>query len=322
MNVIIIFLVLGFIPSVFIGIERGWTYSVQAGFLSGKPPQGGTLFLDLVLGTAGELIILSSCSRSYFFCYLLGMKDVSASPQVRPHATEPILTFQIELTLDGISQEFNETFSIYIIGVDLDNYFLFPVEAPVTVNCLEGTIIDQDSKSSLLLALLTMSIEFSLTNDDFRQNEANALMEIHIAKDGVLANPVRFRLKPMTVLEAERLGVFNFTRPADDSVSPSIAGKVQHVSPTSFHNFFGTDKNDFNATALNVTFPADEAMNIADVLETIPIVDDKINESHEQVFVIALEVLEAVNSDLITITRSNSLGRIIDNDGEPLSGLT
>ena len=156
-NVIIIFLVLGFIPSVFIGIERGWTYSVQAGFLSGKPPQGGTLFLDLVLGTAGELIILSSCSRSYFFCYLLGMKDVSASPQVRPHATEPILTFQIELTLDGISQEFNETFSIYIIGVDLDNYFLFPVEAPVTVNCLEGTIIDQDSKSSLLLALLTMS---------------------------------------------------------------------------------------------------------------------------------------------------------------------
>ena len=167
-----------------------------------------------------------------------------------------------------------------------------------------------------------VGVEFSLTNDDFRQNEANALMEIHIAKDGVLANPVRFRLKPMTVLEAERLGVFNFTRPADDSVSPSIAGKVQHVSPTSFHNFFGTDKNDFNATALNVTFPADEAMNIADVLETIPIVDDKINESHEQVFVIALEVLEAVNSDLITITRSNSLGRIIDNDGEPLSGLT
>ena len=51
-------------------------------------------------------------------------------------------------------------------------------------------------------------------------------MEIHIAKDGVLANPVFFMLKPMTVLEAESLGILNFTRPADDDVSPSIAGKV------------------------------------------------------------------------------------------------
>ena len=59
-------------------------------------------------------------------------------------------------------------------------------------------------------------------------------------------------------------------------------------------------------------------MNIADVLETIPIVDDEIDEAHEQVFVILLEVLEAVNSTLITITRNNSIGRIIDNDGESL----
>ena len=45
---------LGFIPSVFIGIERGVTYSVQAGFLSGKPPQGGSLNLNLVPGTASK----------------------------------------------------------------------------------------------------------------------------------------------------------------------------------------------------------------------------------------------------------------------------
>ena len=45
---------LGFIPSVFIGIERGVTYSVQAGFLSGKPPQGGSLNLNLVHGTASK----------------------------------------------------------------------------------------------------------------------------------------------------------------------------------------------------------------------------------------------------------------------------
>ena len=67
-----------------------------------------------------------------------------------------------------------------------------------------------------------------------------------------------------------------------------------------------------------MTFPADEAMNIADVLATIPIVDDEINEAQEQVFIILLEVFEPVNLDLITITRSTSFGRIIDNDGEVL----
>ena len=46
--------VLGFIPSVFAGIERGVSFSVQAGFLSGKPPQGGNLNLNIVLGTAGK----------------------------------------------------------------------------------------------------------------------------------------------------------------------------------------------------------------------------------------------------------------------------
>ena len=51
-------IVLGFIPSVFIGIERGVTYSVQAGFLSGKPPQGGSLNLNLVLGTASKAFFL------------------------------------------------------------------------------------------------------------------------------------------------------------------------------------------------------------------------------------------------------------------------
>ena len=70
-------------------------------------------------------------------------------------------------------------------------------------------------------------------------------------------------------------------------------------------------------------FPADEnlIMNIADVEEFIPIVDDEIDEAQEQVFIILLEVLDAVNFDLITITRSTSLGRIVDNDREQLSTL-
>ena len=52
-------------------------------------------------------------------------------------------------------------------------------------------------------------------------------MEIEVAKDGILANPVHFRVTPMTVPEAERLNILNYTRPADDDISPSIAGKVQ-----------------------------------------------------------------------------------------------
>ena len=54
LNITYLFLVLGFIPSVFVGIEQGVTFSVQAGFLSGKPPQGGNLNLNLVLGTASK----------------------------------------------------------------------------------------------------------------------------------------------------------------------------------------------------------------------------------------------------------------------------
>ena len=73
-------------------------------------------------------------------------------------------------------------------------------------------------------------VEFSLSEDDFRGNEApNAMMEIEIAKDGILANPVLFRVTPLTVTDAERLNILNFTRPANDDVSPSVAGKVQQV---------------------------------------------------------------------------------------------
>ena len=52
------------------------------------------------------------------------------------------------------------------------------------------------------------------------------MMQIRIAKDGILANPVLLRVTPMTVIQAERLNIVRITRPADDNVSPSIAGKV------------------------------------------------------------------------------------------------
>ena len=81
---------------------------------------------------------------------------------------------------------------------------------------------------------------------------------------------------------------------------------------------FFADTNDFDTTPVNVTFSADEVVRIDDVIGPISIVDDEIDEAREQVFVIFLEVLEAVNFDLITITRSSSVGCIVDNDGKPL----
>ena len=80
------------------------------------------------------------------YVYLLGARDVSISPRIQPRATEPLRSFQITLTVDGISQEFDETFSIEFSQVDLTDFFLFPDEAPVTINSLEGTIIDQDGE--------------------------------------------------------------------------------------------------------------------------------------------------------------------------------
>ena len=47
------FAVLGFIPPDFIGIEREEDFTLQAGYLSGKPAPGGILDLQLKLGTAG-----------------------------------------------------------------------------------------------------------------------------------------------------------------------------------------------------------------------------------------------------------------------------
>ena len=61
---------LGFNPSVFEGIEQGITFSVEGGFLSGKPPQGGSLNVNLVLGTASKSLHFSSSyyalSTDYF----------------------------------------------------------------------------------------------------------------------------------------------------------------------------------------------------------------------------------------------------------------
>ena len=80
-------------------------------------------------------------------------------------------------------------------------------------------------------------------------------------------------------------------------------------------SFFGTDKADFDGSALNVTFPADEGepLNVFDAF--INIFDDEVDEAEQQCFITYLELLDAVDFSLITITLDTALCIIEDNDG-------
>ena len=79
-----------------------------------------------------------------------------------------------------------------------------------------------------------------------------------------------------------------------------------------------TDTDDFNNTIFNITFAADEnaAVAISDISALIPIVDDDKDEADIQFFIAFLEVVDAVNMDLIDIGRTFSRGIIVDNDGK------
>jgi hypothetical protein len=81
--------------------------------------------------------------------------------------------------------------------------------------------------SNITHFLLYVGINFELLEQNFRATEPPDMtfMPVFIGKgDGTLANPVTFWVTPLTVQEAEARRIRNFTRPVDDSVSPSIAG--------------------------------------------------------------------------------------------------
>ena len=63
---------------------------------------------------------------------------------------------------------------------------------------------------------------------------------------------------------------------------------------------------------LYVKFSTNE--DVAEV--TIPIVDDEIDEADEQVFIIFLEVVYAINKTNSCINRATSIGRIKDDESK------
>ena len=83
---------------------------------------------------------------------------------------------------------------------------------------------------SILHFLPTTEINFQLSNSDYTQNEEpNATMEVLITKgSGIqLANPVYFRITPLTVEDALTRGVISEFDP-ENPFSPNRASKL-HV---------------------------------------------------------------------------------------------
>ena len=78
--------------------------------------------------------------------------------------------------------------------------------------------------------------------------------------------------------------------------------------------FTHPDYEDFDNTTLFVTFPIDDTVLSREL--KIPIVDDKIDEADEQVFIIFLEVANAINLNKVTVLRDNSIGRIKDDESK------
>ena len=77
-----------------------------------------------------------------------------------------------------------------------------------------------------------------------------------------------------------------------------------------------TGYDDFDSTPLNAIFPSTGASDSVNSVELyIPIVDDDIDESDEQVFIIFLELINAINNR-IKINQNVSICKIIDNESK------
>ena len=78
------------------------------------------------------------------------------------------------------------------------------------------------------------------------------------------------------------------------------------------------DTEDLNMTVSYVTFVADERTSVPSLYTSvlIHIVDDDKDEAYRQFFIATLEIVDAVNMDLINIGRAFTRGIIVDNDGK------
>lgn len=94
---------------------------------------------------------------------------------------------------------------------------------------------NNDVMSTTFFPLYAASVmAFQLSEDDYRRTETtNAMIPVGVVKVQMfsLANPVIFRVTPLTIDDAIARGIISetdprFQRPTDDVFSPSRAGTV------------------------------------------------------------------------------------------------
>ena len=162
-------------------------------------------------------------------------------------------------------------------------------------------------------------VTLGFEEEDYRATEG-AVMTVNIQKETILANPVTFRIAPLTVEEALNRSLIATSHfPSEDARSPNRAGEFYlHVTVYIPQLIPFSDENDFSTNEIAVEFFADEPLesNVLRLPADIVIIDDEVNEAGVQYFVAHLEVVEAVNIQLIQISRSITDCLIIDNDSK------
>ena len=161
-----------------------------------------------------------------------------------------------------------------------------------------------------------------IISQDISANERQNRIQAVVSRNSevFLANPVQFRITPLTVDAAVNMSITVNTSAFEGDPSTNIAGKSFRLNESVLNLFvyWFTDEQDFNSTAVIMSFPADEGQDERRPVVTVPIdiVDDQVNEAERQYFVVHLEVISAVSVDLITIGEDRSICSIEDNDSK------
>ena len=171
--------------------------------------------------------------------------------------------------------------------------------------------------------IIIIEVGFQLTNDDYLINERDLIMPVLVAKEPNqrLANPVTLRVTPLTVDAAVRRGIVEDTIVPNNDISPNRARKSYWTLVVLIIYYLSSilEEADFDGTPLEIVFPADEGLPspIFNVKADIPVVNDNIDEAHEQQFIAFLEVINATKPNLFLV-RNTTICRINDDDCKTL----
>ncbi len=139
--------------------------------------------------------------------------DVSlTTTRIRLFPALLLVPVRFAFRVDSVAQEHNETFKIEFVNVPVTNNALFPEPPDLSSANLTGTIIDADSKlwnefeKMVRIFCCCIGISFGFSEGDFREFEGTALgaLNVIIARpaDITIANPVIFRVTPLTIQQA------------------------------------------------------------------------------------------------------------------------